>query len=506
MSNEVQVEVIGQYEKRTDYIMKIGGQEIEVSRQIFDDQFNYDQYNCIAPVYNFDALLYFFDNNTWHSRCCRLKAAVTVGLGYAFNLIEGLEEDKNELSKLVKFFKDCNPIETFVEVMGKFALDYESLGNAYLEIIRNVKGDIVNLYHIPAQTIRVKKDRSGYVQVRDTRYVFFKNFGDQIVYNIKGEKETSVPVNERATEVLHFFQYTPRSSYYGVPEWLTSASAMLGSEKAEDFNIQFFENNAVPQFAIIVKKASLGQPTKDTIANYFKKEIKAKNHKTLVLEVPGEGDLELKELATESKDSSFRFYRLDNRDEVIASHGVPPRMVGVISAGALGGKGDSDGQKEAFLTQIIQPRQAALNHRINKIIINAGIGSQNYEFAFKELNVSDLNIDAERYDRLIKIGVYTINRVKDILHEKRYDPTKYPGADEPFIYTSSGPILLSKLMEYMEMSLAPEVPKPPGMPGGSGTTASKNSGKMKNGVQKILEEIEEIRKELANERGTSSEN
>jgi len=499
--NDVRAEIL--YDsgdgRQVDYIMKIAGQEYEVSRQIYEDPFTYDVYKCAAPPYNLDALLYFFDNNTWHSRCCRLKAACTVGLGFVLQLIKGKTEEKKELEKLEKFFRECNPIETFGEILEKFMIDYEALGNAYLEIVRNISGEIVSIHHVPAQTMRVRLDRDGFVQLRDVRYVFFKNFGDERIYTTAGDLSGTAPeVALRATEIIHFFQYSPRSTYYGVPEWVASMASMLGSEKASDYNIQFFDNNAVPQFAVIVKKATLGQPVKDVIAQYFRKEIKAKHHKTLVLEAPGEAEIDLKPLATETKEQSFRFYRLDNRDEVIAAHGVPPRMVGVIAPGALGGKGDPEGQKEAFLSQIIEPRQRRLNHRINKLLMTKGIGALNYEFVLESLNPTSENDESERFERYIKIGVLTINKVREFLRLPRYD---FPEADEPFIFTSSGPILVSSLKKYMEVALMPKQPsspEPPGLPGGKGVSTDDDGPKR---VTKILEEIMKIREDLANELG-----
>lgn len=497
---ETQVTIVGGDEKRTDYIMKIKGEEVEVSRQIFDDVFNYDEYKCAQPPYNFSALLYFFNNNTWHSRCCRLKAACTVGLGYDFQTRKGGINELKEREQLEDFFAELNTKDTFQEIMGRVMIDYESIGMGYLEVVRNFSGKISKVYHVPAYTMRMRADRDGFVQCRDTRYIFFKNYGDKTVYDIRGEVNPAALPNERATEIIQFSQYCPDSDFYGVPEWLPSMGAMLGSEKSSDFNIQFFENNAVPQFAVIVRKAKLGADTTKVIAEYFRKHIKGKNHKTLVLEVPGEGELELQELGKENKDSSFRLYRLDNRDEVIAAHGVPPRMIGIISAGSLGGKGDAEGQKESFLTQIIAPRQESLNYRFNRFIKENGLPTKNYRFEFERLNAADDKVDSEIYECYIKVGVFSINDVRDKLGEEILDVTKYPGASEYFLFTSSGPILISKLTEYMDAALIPTQPKPPGLAGSDGESI-KDSTKTRAGnkVTKLIEDIVTLQKELRDE-------
>jgi len=42
------------------------------------------------------------------------------------------------------------------------------------------------------------------------------------------------------------------------------------------------------------------------------------------MEGQGEVNIEFKPLSTEVKEASFRLFRQDNRDEILAAHGVPP--------------------------------------------------------------------------------------------------------------------------------------------------------------------------------------
>ena len=116
------------------------------------------------------------------------------------------------------------------------------------------------------------------------------------------------------------------------------------------------------------------------------------------------------------------------------------------------------------------------------------------------LNAANDQADSEIYERYVKIGVYSINEVRDKLREERLDPSKVPGADEHFLFTSAGPILISQLQEYMNASLMPTQPKPPGLIGSDGNSV-KDSATNRNGqLAKLIEEIIEIQKELRDER------
>jgi len=50
-------------------------------------------------------------------------------------------------------------------------------GNGYMEVVRNVAGKIVQLYHISSVTVRLRKG-GGFVQIRNQKRKFFKEFGD----------------------------------------------------------------------------------------------------------------------------------------------------------------------------------------------------------------------------------------------------------------------------------------------------------------------------------------
>ena len=51
--------------------------------------------------------------------------------------------------------------------------DYEALGNGYFEVVRNRfgSGPPRSIHHIPAATMRVRKDRRGFLQRRGNRKV-----------------------------------------------------------------------------------------------------------------------------------------------------------------------------------------------------------------------------------------------------------------------------------------------------------------------------------------------
>ncbi|GEM_PF-780360 len=424
------------------------------SSQLPEDTWDYDKTGAKEPPYGLGALALFLEVNTWHYRCVKAKAISTAGLGFDFVAPEGVKEsDPKNKATLQAFFNHPNDEQTWGEVLENVLTDFEALGNGYFEVVRNVLGTGVPkaIFHVPAGTVRVRKDKKGFVQIRDNKMVFFRNFGtDPNGPDAFDPRDKDKPESERRrlNEIIHLKNYHPRSSYYGLPDFLPALRALVGNKQAGDFNIQFFENNAVPQYAIIVKGGELAKGTRKRIEEYFRTHIKGNAHKTLILEVAQDGDekvdLEIRPLSVDVRDASFRMFRSDNAEEIRVAHGVPGRLIGLTEKGGLGGAGEGATQQEIFKYHVIEPKQSRLEYRINNFLIKKGFGIEDWEIRFKEIDVTDEEKVAEIVQKLVKLGVLTINEGRREMGQK---PLEHPGADIPFMMTSMGPLSLDTLAE-----------------------------------------------------------
>jgi PBSX family phage portal protein len=420
------------------------------STQLLEDTWDYDKTGAKEPPYSLEALAYFLEISTWHYRACKAKAVSTAGLGYEFVVPEGIENPSEENKRKLKEFFDCpNPEQTWGEILENVLTDFEALGNGYFEIVRNRFGSGApkEIYHIPAVTMRVRKDKKGFIQQRNGKMVYFRNFGrDPLAPGSFDPRDKDKQRKRLLNEVLHLKNYHPRSSYYGLPDFLPALRALVGDKKAGDFNIQFFENNAVPQYAIIVKGGELAKGTRKRIEEYFREHIKGQAHKTLILEVvQDEGeriDVEIKPLSVDIKDASFRMFRSDNAEEIRVAHGVPGRLIGLTEKGGLGGAGEGTTQQEIFKYHVIEPKQSRLEYRINNFLIKQGFRIQDWELRFKEIDVTDETKEAEIVERLVRLGVITINEGRKLMLQK---PLRHVGANVPFIMTAMGPLSLDTL-------------------------------------------------------------
>ncbi len=446
MKTVVKAEVLGVEESGTDAAGR--------SAQLPEDTWDYDKTGAKEPPYSLDALALLLEINTWHYRCVKAKAVSTAGLGFDFVVPEGVKDpDAEHKQALQAFFAHPNDEQTWSEILENVLTDFEALGNGYFEVVRNTlgTGPPKAIYHVPAVTVRVRKDKKGFIQQRDSKMVYFRSFGsDPNAPDSFDPRDKDKDEDKRRllNEIVHLKNYHPRSSFYGLPDFLPALRALVGNKKAGDFNIQFFENNAVPQYAIIVKGGELAKGTRKRIEEYFRTHIKGNAHKTLILEIAQDGDekvdLEIKPLSVDVRDASFRMFRSDNAEEIRVAHGVPGRLIGLAEKGGLGGAGEGATQQEIFKYHVIEPKQSRLEYRINNFLIKRGFGFQDWEIRFKEIDVTDEAKVAEIIQKLVKLGVLTINEGRREMGQK---PLDHPGADVPFMMTSMGPLSLDTLAE-----------------------------------------------------------
>lgn len=357
----------------------------------------------VEPPYNLDALADLYETNAAHKACVDAKVTNIVGLGYTFAPVGGQNTSSDDhLQLLDHLFSHCNPDMTFTEVMRAVWTDVECLGNGYLEVTRNSRGDIDGFYHIPAVTMRVRADRQGFVQIRDGQQRHFRHLGSEI----QREEESGEVVNE----VIHFQKYTPLSNYYGVPDIIPALPSILGDKAACEYNLDFFDHNAVPRLAIIVEGAQLSDGLLNQIQHYMESEVKGQAHKTLVLEAPGsDAKVRIEPLTVGgTEDAGFVAYRRQNRDTVLMVHRVPPAKVTIVEDA---NRANTDDQDRTFREQVVKPEQRRVEFRLNRVI-REQMGISDWDFRFREMDLSEELKEAQVAEIYERMGAWTVDEIR----------------------------------------------------------------------------------------------
>ncbi len=432
--------------------------------------------NIISPLYDPAQLIKLAESNTYHRRCAKQIASDVAGLGWRLQLKAGLNledlegQDKKDAEtekiRLEEFLQHPNPDQAWREIMEAGEYDYGLIGWECYEIVRDKEynnedgeegfehGPVKEVYHIPGHTIRKVKAEAGepikFLQKRGMKKTYFMPAGilkdDGKAWKLNrttGKYEDELTATDMANELVFIPDYSPRDSYYGIPGIVSALGALLGAIGVRDYNIQFFENNAIPQYAVLMYGVTAGEDLTALIEQYFKEEIKGDAHSTLVLTVPGtkeEVEIEFKELAVEVREASFRFYYKQNRDEIIDAHGIPPHRVMAVESGALAGNYAREAT-EIYKASVVEPRQEVLERRFNTLVLRG----KYWEFKFADLDTRDVVKDVKNYQILFGLGAMTPNQIREMMGWEAQD-----GGDEYYIskqyvpLSEAGALMMSK--------------------------------------------------------------
>lgn len=329
-------------------------------------------FTLLEPSYSFYALMRLPDENSTLKQCIAAMVTNVDGHGSRLEYVgpEGEEEspasllEKESFEELINYPNDDYSMQV---LRDRIRCDYETLGNAYIEIGRDAKGRITMLSHIPAHTVRVTNrdiestevevnlPRQGkqttkiskrfrrYVQLVGARRVYFKEFGDPRKIDPRtGQVSNKLRMNQSATEIFHFSQYNPGSPY-GMPRWFNQLPAVMGSRQAELTNLDFFKENAIPAMMLLVSGGLLTSESLDAIENHFQQARgRVSMNRVAVIEVGGDPanapengampvpKVDLKPLQGERQsDALFQEYEKACSEKIRSSFRLPPLYVGL---------------------------------------------------------------------------------------------------------------------------------------------------------------------------------
>jgi PBSX family phage portal protein len=383
----------------------------------------YAMFNVVQPTYNLDYLGKLYEVNSAHFAAVNAKISNVVGLGYDFietapviaryeeipdNESERLQRFRRKIAKtkqqLTELIYTLNNDDSFLDVLKKMYSDLEITGNGFIEIGRKSTGEIGYIGHIPSTTMRVRRRRDGFVQIVNYRVQFFRNFGDT-------ETPDQIGDDPQPNEVIHFKKYTPVNYYYGIPDVIPSVNALAGDSFASKFNLDYFENKAVPRYIITVKGAKLSVESERRLLEFFQTNVRGTNHRTLYIPLPadeGTSKVEFKMEPVEAgvQDSSFHTYRQDNKLEILMAHRVPVSKVTMMPGVSLANSRDAD---KTFREQVTRPIQQDLEFKINKIIKEF---TDIFILKFNELTLTDEDTQSKIDERYLRMQVKTPNEVR----------------------------------------------------------------------------------------------
>ena len=398
----------------------------------------YGIFDLITPPYNLYELSSYYDTSFANHAAIDTKVSNTVGLGYHFEMTSStqmrLEAMTNESAKmkakkrieqlkiqLGAWLESLNDDDSLTKTLEKVITDMQATGNGYIEVGRTVTGEIGYVGHVPATTMRVRRLHDGFVQIIAGTIVYFRNFG--------ATNSNPVTDDPRPNEIIHLKEYSPLNTFYGIPDIIAAMTSLQGDQMAARYNLDYFENKAVPRYIITVKGAKLSPEAEDKLFRFFQTGLKGQSHRTLYIPLPGDQEgnkieFEMHPIENGVQEASFDKYRQRNRDDILMAHQVPLSKLGGIDASLAAAMT----QDRTFRDQVAKPLQEYIEKAVNKIIKEK---TDVIQLVFNEASLTDEVAQSQIHERYAKIKAMMPNEIREQIGLPQID-----GGDQPLELTA----------------------------------------------------------------------
>lgn len=441
----------GTLQKRASQIPEGHSPLQKSSTQIPEDTFAYSSHlNAVEPPYNLEYLTLLNEVSVTRQACITALATNTVGLGFEIVKLQSKIEDdvlqavsfqiRQRLNRWAR--KDG---KTFTQLLYAAKYDEETTGNGYIEVSRDRLGRITGLYHVPAFTVRRKRDKTGFIQERPgslmsrwanpggTSYVEFYNFGDKYDPDTGQLRPNRDP---NINEIIDFKVYAARTSFYGLPRDVAAFPTYAGDELARNQNIKYLSNAAVPEIALIFEvdmtamdkmfgdeiiKVEIPEEVKQEIEAHFRYNLSSPLYQPGIFHLPMGVRLRIERLSQQNRDAGWAQYRLANKAESLRAFRTPAVVIGDAEAAQYA---TAAIQKAIYLEQVIQPEQRDDAEMLMDLLWpeitdiegssedGRGVNPSWFALKFRQMSVADKAIDAQVHNIYLTTGVLDQDEVR----------------------------------------------------------------------------------------------
>jgi hypothetical protein len=266
----------------------------------------------------------------------------------------------------------ANRNETVYEVMEKCITDRILFGGYALNIVKSNDGGIAEFYHTDFSRLRAgKQDVFGNT---GTYWYSVDWKGTQV--NPQKFKPIEIPAfnmtDDTTSQIMYVKSYIPGMDYYTAPDWVAAITSIQLDIEIKNFHLCNTQNSMMPSMAVSFKN---GTPNEDEMT-MIQRQLEAKYTSTnnagkffLFFSENAESAPDITAIPNNASDAWYTNMAPQIEQTILSAFRITsPQILGIKTAGQLGGREELLDAYQLFLQTVIIPIQESMLKTFEKLI------------------------------------------------------------------------------------------------------------------------------------------
>lgn len=256
----------------------------------------------------------------------------------------------------------ANRHESVYSVFEKCVLDRVLFGGFAFNIVKSNDGGIAEFYHTDFSRLRAgKEDIYGHI---GTYFYSIDWKGTQLNYQkFKPVEIPSFNLTEDVapSQIMYFKRYNPGMSYYPPPDYLGGLTTIQLDIEVANFHLNNTQNSMMPSVAVSFTNGVPSEEERDILYRQLEAKYASTNNAGrwfLFFSENPETAPQITPIPNNASDGWYSQMQPQIEQKILTSHRVTsPMILGIKTAGQLGGRQEMLDAYDLFLETVIKPIQ-----------------------------------------------------------------------------------------------------------------------------------------------------
>lgn len=252
--------------------------------------------------------------------------------------------------------------DTIYDIVSRIAIDYLIFGSFAIQVVRNMAGDVAELYWVDVNKLRSDKKNEVF---------FYSDDWNKTYGRVKYIKLPKFSANDTNPTSIFYFKGNKTRSVYGTPIWNAAVKNVQIEQQITDFHLNEINNNFLTPKMISFNNGIPDDNLKNQIENDLKEKFSgSQNAGSIIVSFADskENAPEVLDLATDDFDSRYETLAKRNQEQIFVAFRATPVLFGMVTESNGFSTNEYRDSFKIFNKNIIQPIQKNIKGAFDKIL------------------------------------------------------------------------------------------------------------------------------------------